>query len=98
MEQLQQRVSRLEQDVANPKRAEAESSFISRDLVYKSDLAQAMLKVLHEDVRHIKSSLIDAKEDIEYLKLKADDMDKRLDQHGEMLRQILGLLTPQYRE
>ncbi|HWS84289.1 MAG TPA: hypothetical protein VN207_08515 [Ktedonobacteraceae bacterium] len=47
-----------------------------------------MQQVLHNDVQEVKSGLLKVEEDVEYLKLKSDE-------HGEMLRQILGLLKPE---
>jgi hypothetical protein len=76
---VEQRFEKIEQRLSELERLEKKLDFNSRDVIYKLDLGQALLKVLHQDVRDLKENNIGIKEDIEYLKLRADESDKKLD-------------------
>ena len=76
---VEQRFDSLEKRVDNLERLEQKLDFKTRDIIYKLDLGQSLLKALHGDVQELKESNIGMMEDIEYLKLRSDEADKKLD-------------------
>jgi protein-tyrosine-phosphatase len=61
-------------------------------VAYKTDLAQAMMKALHGDMQEMKAEMAIAREDVEYLKLRIDQIDEKLDEKFDL---IIKLLSPE---
>ncbi len=89
MEQpIEQRFTKLENRVSDLERLEKKLDFVARDISYKTDLAQGMMKQLHEDNYEIKTTMQQMKTDMQDMKTDMQQMNGKLDQ-------ILTLLNPQ---
>jgi chromosome segregation ATPase len=91
IQRIEDQQEKLRKRVDDLERLEKKLDFSLRDISYKTDLAQGMMKALHGDVGELKSEMITVREDIEYLKLRADESDKKLDL-------IIGFLEPKPKE
>jgi chromosome segregation ATPase len=89
---MEQRIDKFEKRVEDLERLEKKLDFSLRDISFKTDLAQGMMKALHGDVGELKSEMITVREDIEYLKLRFDQIDEKLDKKFDL---IIGLLSPE---
>jgi hypothetical protein len=87
-----ERIDKLERRVTDLERLERKLDFNSRDVAYKTDLAQAMMKALHGDMQEMKAEMAIAREDVEYLKLRIDQIDEKLDEKFDL---IIKLLSPE---
>jgi DNA repair ATPase RecN len=91
IQRIEDQQKQHERRLAELERLERKHSFESRDVAYKTDLAQAMMKALHGDVQEMKSELVIVREDIEYLKLKVEQIGEKLDEKFDL---VIKLLSP----
>ena len=84
---IEQRFAKLEQRVDNLERLEQKLDFTSRDVSYKTDMAQGFMRQLHIDMQEMKPDIHHMKGDTQQLKVDSAEMKGKLDL-------ILQLLQP----
>ncbi len=88
---MEQRIDKIEKRIDDLERLEKKLDFNLRDISFKTDLAQGMMKALHGDVGEMKSEMVTVREDLEYVKLRIEQIDEKLDKKFDL---IIGLLSP----
>ncbi len=86
---IEQRFAKLEQRVDNLERLEQKLDFTSRDVSYKTDMAQGFLRQLQENDMEIKQEIHYIRTDMHHMRTDTQRMESKLDI-------ILQLLQPKH--